>query len=94
MSRGLEKVVAKIGRRRARSNSARYLRKSFQYSRLVSCSAETHVPEKIDWFLLPILLKDNDDYFHGWVYVDLPNGTSFFIEATTGEKKSLDDPRY
>ena len=40
------------------------------------------------------------EYFHAWIYVDLSHigsdeeGRSFFIEATTGMRKSLSDPSY
>ena len=35
---------------------------------------------------------EDKDYFHCWVYVDIAEGGSFFIEATTGERIPLDDP--
>ena len=40
------------------------------------------------------------EYFHAWIYVDMSHanpdgdGRSFFIEATTGVKKSISDPSY
>ncbi len=32
--------------------------------------------------------------FHAWAYVRINGGTHFFIEASTGERKFLDDPAY
>lgn len=42
----------------------------------------------------------DSEYFHAWIYVDLSHvspdgdGRSFFIESTTGARKSLSDPSY
>ena len=43
--------------------------------------------------------KDTE-YFHAWIYIDVSHlspdgdGPCFFVEATTGERKSLADPSY
>lgn len=33
------------------------------------------------------------DFFHAWVYVQI-TGAAFFVEASTGDRKQLDDPGY
>ena len=43
--------------------------------------------------------KTDSEYFHAWIYVDLSHvadgeGHSFFVESTTGLRKSLSDPSY
>ena len=43
--------------------------------------------------------KTDSEYFHAWIYVDLSHvadgeGRSFFVESTTGLRKSLSDPSY
>ena len=35
-----------------------------------------------------------EHFFHAWVYVDIEESCGFFIEAPTGQRKTLDDPAY